>query len=117
MSYRVDLLFGKESAETRNKRLRRIRWLLAVAAPLDLLGLVSCTALPGAALTLLAWQLSDQELYRAEEGLGGGGNTDALGRLRQVAGGLLAVCFVGFFVQMYLLSTGVYARWLAGILE
>lgn len=117
MSYRVDLLFGKESPEARHRRLRRIRWLLAVAAPLDLLGLVSCTSLPGAVLTLLAWQLSEQELDRAEEGLAGDGETDALGQLRRVAGALLALCFVGFFVQMYLLSTGAYARWLSPLLE
>lgn len=111
MSYKVDQLFGKESEASRLRRLRRIRWMLAVALPLDFFGVVICTSLPGAVITLWAWQLTEQELLRVEEGMIDLEHAPELTLLRQVAYGALAWCLLGFLVQMYLMSNGFYLRW------
>ncbi|MCB9759415.1 MAG: hypothetical protein H6739_06210 [Alphaproteobacteria bacterium] len=115
MAWKVNRLFGKENDPGRAARIRLITTLLVVAVPLDLGGVLCCTSLPGAALTMIAWQLADNELARVEEGTLQVSVAPRLHRLRQLALWLLVWCTVTFALQIYLLTSGTYERWLSGL--
>lgn len=112
MSKRVEELFSGGEAAQRPARSGWIKALLAAAIPLDVLGILSCTSVPGAALTLAAWWLVDRELALLESGVIAVESAPALGRLKQLTLGALTFCGVSLFVQIVLLSTGFYERWL-----
>lgn len=112
MSKRVEKLFSGGEPEQRPARSGWIKALLAAAIPLDVLGILSCTSVPGAALTLAAWWLVDRELALLESGVIAAESAPTLGRLKQLTLGALTFCGVSLFVQIVLLSTGFYERWL-----
>ncbi len=91
--------------------------LLVVATPLNLLGVVCCTSIPGMVLTLAAWLLADADLARVESGHLPMEQAPPLVRMKQVAFGLLAFCGLTFLVQMALLSSGAYERWLVAVVN
>lgn len=107
-SEKVDALFAGEPPPpplAAGPRIRRLRWLLAVAIPLDLLGIPCWTGVPGAALTLVAWLAADCETARIEAGQYAPADAAALLRLRRLAAWALGFCVVSLVVQIWLLST------------
>lgn len=112
MSNRVEKLFSGGEPEQRPARSGWIKAVLAVAIPLDVLGVLSCTSVPGAVMTLLAWWLVDREMALLESGVIHVESAPSLNRLKQVTVGTLTFCGVSLFVQIVLLSTGFYERWL-----
>ena len=94
MTGRVDRLFGGKPVG--ESQVRRATILLAIAVPLDVLGLVTCTSVPGALLTLAAWQLAEADM-------------------KQIAFWAMGACILGFGLQLVLLSTGTYERWLRAL--
>ncbi len=112
MSDRLDNLFTGAELAQRPARTGWITALLALAIPLDVLGVLSCTSVPGAILTLVAWWLVDRETALLESGLIQVTGAPRLARLRQLTVGTLTFCGVSLFVQIVLLSTGFYERWL-----
>lgn len=112
MSARVDRLFG---GSERPFRRRSIRWLLGIALPLDLLGVVTCTSVPGMVLTLIALSIIDSERERVTQGVLPMELTPALIRYRKLGLAGLGLCAAGFVLQLWLLSAGYYevllTRW------
>lgn len=112
MSARVDRLFG---GSERPFRRRTILWLLGIALPLDLLGVVTCTSVPGMVLTLVAVSIIDSERERVTQGLLPIELTPTLNRYRKLALLGLGLCAAGFVLQLWLLSAGHYevllTRW------
>jgi hypothetical protein len=106
---RADILFaGRRPGPARPTRGRRVLWLLALAVPLNLLGLVSCTLVPGTLLTLWAWIVVKRELAILEHGELPVQETLRLTRLDRLARAMLAACGVLLVAQAYLLTTGFY---------
>ena len=112
MSERLDQLFDGDSNRSRRARLPLVWGILAVALPLNLLGVLSCTAVPGAVVTLMAWWLLDQELALHGSGMIDPSDGPALLKLKQVTRWFLAFCGANLLLQIALLSTGVYEGWL-----
>jgi len=113
MSDRVDRLFGGHP--TGASRLRRAQWLLVIALPLDLAGLVTCTSVPGALLTLAAWQIAESEMKRIEAGELSVEHAPRIVLIKKVAFWAMAACVGGFALQLILLSTGTTERWLRAL--
>ena len=113
MSDRVERLFG--GGPSGDSRLRRARILLAIALPLDVLGLVTCTSVPGALLTLAAWQLAEAEMKRIEAGELSSEQAPSVVRVKRIAQWAMGACILGFGLQLILLSTGAYERWLRAL--
>ncbi len=95
--------------------------LLALALPLNVLGLVCCTLVPGTLLTLWAWSICKRELAILEHGELPVRESLRLASLDRLARWMLAACGVLLVAQVYLLTTGFYQRlllrldvWLAG---
>ncbi|MFT4975729.1 MAG: hypothetical protein ACI8S6_001622 [Myxococcota bacterium] len=112
MSEKVDALFaGEPPAPPREavSKLRAIRVLLMVALPMDLLGVLCWTGVPGAALTLWAWLQADGEMARVEAGEYSSEDAASLMRLRTLSGWLLGFCIVSLMAQAYLLTTSFYS--------
>lgn len=109
---RVDILFGGEPAQPLvdpAPRIRRLSWLLAVAIPLDALGVTCFTGVPGAFLTLWAYLLADAEAAQVQagrypEGPSGG----RILRLRSLAAWAMAFTIFSFVVQIALFWWGFY---------
>jgi len=112
MSNRVDNLFTGGEPEQRPAQSGWITALLIVAIPLDLLGVLSCTSVPGAAITLLAWWLVDREMALLESGIIHVESAPTLNRLKQITLGTLAFCGISLIFQIVLLSTGFFEAWL-----
>lgn len=93
--------------------LRRLRWLLALAIPLDLLGPLCWTSVPGAALTLWAWLLADGEVARAEEGNYAPADASKLRTLHNFAGVALGLVALSLFAQLVLLGSDFYKQIIA----
>ena len=112
MADRLENLFSGGELAQRPARTGLIGLTLALAIPLDLLGVLSCTSVPGAALTLGAWWLIDQESGLMECGLVDGAAAPRLAQLKRVTHAALVFCGINLFAQIILLSTGVYEQWL-----
>lgn len=108
----MDVLFGGEPPAPLvdpAPRLRRLAWLLAVAVPLDLLGVTCFTGVPGAFLTLWAYLLTDAEEAQVAAGRYPEGTAVAqVRRLRTVAVWAMAFTIVSFVVQIGLFWWGFY---------
>jgi hypothetical protein len=105
----VDDLFQRDTpVRPAPDRLHRIGWMLAIAAPLNLLGVPCFTGVPGAILTLVAWQLADEEVARVESGALPEERRSRATRLRAVAVAQLGFCVVSLLVQTALFGLGVY---------
>lgn len=112
MSEKVDALFAGEPPPPPVEaapRLRAIRAALIVALPLDLLGVLCWTGVPGAAITLWAWLQSDGEMARVEAGEYSSEDAASMMRLRSVSGWLLGFCVLSLLVQAWLLTTSFYS--------
>jgi len=105
----VDDLFTDERAAPARDRLGRARALVAVAAPLVVLGPACFTGVPGALLALVAWQFADEELARAESGGLPADRARPAARLRGLAFGLLSLSILSFVLQIFLFAIGFYA--------
>ncbi len=116
MSRRVDKLFGGTPGLGRPSRARLARLLLAVAIPMNVLGLITCLSVPGALLTLAAWQVAEGDVQRIEAGELGVEHAPELARIKQVAAWAMVGCAGVFLVQLWLLSTGRYEDLLGWIL-
>jgi len=105
VSSRVDRLFA---VNDRPFRRTRILWLLGLALPLDLLGLLTCTSVPGMVLTLIVLHIIDAERERVIQGNLPLELTPKLNRYRKLALAGLGLCAAGFVIQLWLLSAGYY---------
>jgi len=97
--------------------LRRLRALLWVAIPLNILGIPCWTGVPGAALTLWAWLVADGEMARVDAGAYHAEDAAALVRMRRLSAWVLGFCLVSLVIQVYLLSTPAYGQlhsWILG---
>jgi len=112
LSNRVDNLFTGSEPEQRPAQSGWIIALLVIAVPLDLLGVLSCTSVPGAAMTLFAWWLVDREMALLESGVIHVESAPKLNRLKQITLGTLAFCGISLVFQIVLLSTGFYETYL-----
>lgn len=116
---KVDALFAGDPPAPVDLRpaLRRLRWLLWVAAPLNAAGVLCFTGVPGAALTLWAWLLADDGAGRVREGgVPADQGADAL-RLRDWAAWNLGLCVSSLLLQAWLLTTDFYEVLLARLLS
>lgn len=116
---RVEALFAGEPAAPPREAapsLLRIRLLLGLALPFNLLGIPCGIGVPGGILTLWAYLLSDAELVRVEDGLYTDEDAAAFQRARLWAGRMLTLCVVSFGVQVVLLMTEPYQAWLSQLL-
>lgn len=111
----VDELFAGEPPPPpvgAGPRIRRLRRVLMVAIPLDLLGILCWTGVPGAVLTLWVWLCVDGEMARIEAGVYSPEDAARLMRIRTLAAWTLGFCVVSLVVQIWLLSTSFYpALW------
>ncbi len=89
-------------------RLRRVRVILGVALPLNLFGIFCFTGVPGAILSLVAWQLADEEVARAEAGVLPKEQLPRARRARNFAFGQLTFVMLSLAAQLVLFSAGVY---------
>ncbi len=87
---------------------RAIILLLLLALPLNLAGLLCCTSVPGALVSLWAWRLARRELALLEHGELPVQDTLRLTRLQRLATGMLAASLLLLLAQVYLLTTGFY---------
>ena len=128
MSDKLDDLFGGDPGfPARESRIRWIRGLVWVGTPMVLLGLAGCfgypyfvltwLSVPGAALFLFAWLLSDTDLTRVESGHLSIELASDLEKYRRWAILLLCVSAVSFMVQMKFLMDGTYESWLSQLAE
>ncbi|MCP4809380.1 MAG: hypothetical protein GY884_28925 [Proteobacteria bacterium] len=113
MSQRVERLFGGAHRGTR--AIRRAEILLAVAIPLDVLGLITCTSVPGALMTLGAYQMAERQMKRIEVGELSVEHAPRVVRIKKVAFWAMVGCVAGFAIQLFLLSSGAYERWLGAL--
>ena len=110
---RVDALFSGEperAPQSTTVRLRSIRRLLGLALPLVVLGIPCWTSVPGALLTIGAYLIADGEMARVEAGLCSDEEISALRRYRRLATRMLYACVVTLVIQLWLLSTPLYAN-------
>lgn len=105
----VDELFGGGKAPPpSDDRLRVIvRWLV-FGAILDLAGPCCFTGVPGAAVTLWAWYLADEEVTRAENGLLDPAVARRAVKVRATAFALLLVTSALILLQIGLFVVGFY---------
>ncbi len=97
-------------------RLDRARRWLWLALVLDALGPFCFTSVPGALLTLWAWQAADEELARVESGNLPAALEGPARNVRRLAWGLAAFCAVSMTFQMMLFWIGFYDAVLALII-
>lgn len=117
---KVDALFAGEPPPAplaAGPRIRRLQGLLAIAIPLDLLGIPCWTGVPGAVLTLWAYLQADAEMARIDAGVYAGEDAARLLRLRSISTWALYFCVVSFLVQAWLLSTPFYAGLLGALAD
>ena len=89
-------------------RLRRIGRLLAVSLPLNLLGPLCLTGVPGAILALIGWQLADEEVARAESGAVPKDQLPRARRMRTFAFSQLSLAMLSLVAQVFLFALGFY---------
>ncbi|MDP2312988.1 MAG: hypothetical protein Q8P41_08790 [Pseudomonadota bacterium] len=111
----VDDLFSPEGAvePPPPDRLRRIERLLAVALPLNVLGVFCFTGVPGALLALVGWQLADEEVARVESGALAPEKGPRARRMRGFAFGQLGFALLSLALQASLFGMGFYDGLLA----
>ena len=119
MSAKVDALFSGEPPQSVLLRpvIWRLRVLLAVSLPMNLLGALCWTGVPGGLLTLWAWTIADREAAVVDTGLVTGAEAAALLRLRRWAAYNLGICVISLLVQVTLLTTSFYEGLLARFLD
>ena len=113
MSDKVDALFDGEPPPTPRSaasKLRSIRHALLIALPLDVMGVLCWTGVPGAAITLWAWLQADGEMERIEKGEYSSDDAALLIQARRQASLLLAFCLLSLIFQAYLLTTSFYTE-------
>lgn len=117
-SPKVDALFAGDAPTPADNRpaIGRLRWLLGLAIPMNVLGVLCWTGVPGAALTLWAWLLADDEAARVRAGEVEGEDGETVLRLRGLAAWNLGLCVVSLLVQAWLLTTSFYELLLARVL-
>jgi len=111
MSDKVDALFAGEPPPPpvdAAAKLRMIRTILWVAAPMNLFGILCWTGVPGAALTLWAWLQTDGEMSSLEEGLYTPDDAARFTTLRNVSAWMLGFCVLSLIAQVFLLTTNFY---------
>ena len=117
---KVDALFAGEPPPAplaAGPRIRRLQGILAIAIPLDLLGIPCWTGVPGAVLTLWAYLQTDAEMARIDAGVYAGEDAARLLRLRSISTWALYFCVVSFLIQAWLLSTPFYAGLLGALAD
>jgi hypothetical protein len=117
---KVEALFAGEPPPAplvAGPRIRRLQGILAIAIPLDLLGIPCWTGVPGAVLTLWAYLQADAEMARIDAGVYAGEDAARLLRLRSISTWALYFCVVSFLVQAWLLSTPFYTGLLGALAE
>lgn len=116
---RVDALFAGDLPVAVDARhaVHRVQILIAFAVPLNIAGVLCFTGVPGAALTLWAWLLSDSEYTRVRESDAGPEQLAAVQRVRGWSAWNLGLCVVSLLVQAWLLATKFYEALLAWLLS
>ncbi len=109
----ADDLFSTEAPAPVHDRLGRVEKLLAIALPLNALGIFCFTGVPGAVLALLAWHTADEEMLRIESGALPADRMVRARRLRGLGFGLLVFALLSLSAQVTLFAIGFYA----GLLE
>ena len=107
----MDALFAGEPPPAplaAGPRIRRLKIVLGLALPMNLLGVTCWTGVPGAALSLYGWLLADVEVARVEAGEYATEDAAALMRLRTLSAWTLAFCVVSLMLQIYLFNTAYY---------
>ena len=115
---RVDALFAGEPPEPPLEGAgirRKIRHILWVAIPLDLMAIPLWTGVPGALLTLWAWLLADAESRRVEDGCYDEQDSAAILGLRRISKAALIFTLLSFVVQVWLLTKPAYVESYRGI--
>ena len=97
--------------------LRRLRWLMGISLPLNALGVLCWTGVPGAVLTLWAWLLADAEATRAASGVFVAPDAERVSRYRSYAAWNLGFCVLSLIVQTAFLTTDLYETVLLRLLE
>lgn len=110
-----DLFSGDGPAAPVEDRLRTIWRVLLIAAPLNACGITCFTGVPGAALTLWAWQLAEEERARVESGALPAERGGPVGRARSAAFGMLIFVAASLVAQIFLFTQGFY-EWALGAL-
>ena len=109
---RVEVLFGGEPPRALvdpAPRIRRLTALLALAIPLDLLGITCFTGVPGAFLTLWAYLMADGEAAQVKAGRYPDGPSAArMLRLRTVSSWAMVFTILSFVAQIALFWGGFY---------
>lgn len=105
----VDDLFSSERppAPVRD-RLDRAAQLLAVALPLNVLGVTCFTGVPGAVLALLAWHIADEEVLRVESGALPAERGVRARRVRGLGFAMLVFAIGSLILQIVLFGAGFY---------
>lgn len=107
----VDALFTGDPPLPRidaTRTLRRLGLILAIAIPLDGLGIFCWTTVPGAVLTIWAWLIADGQMALVEAGQLEEKDANRVILARRVAGAALAGCVLSMIMQLWLLSTNFY---------
>lgn len=97
--------------------IRKLTWLLALGLPLDAAGVLCCTGVPGAVLTLWAWLVADSEVARIDAGVYSEEDAAKLRRLRGVALFALGFCVLSLIIQARLLANRWYEVVLGRVLD
>jgi hypothetical protein len=115
----VDDLFAPEAPPPAPPpdRLRRISRLLAIALPLNLLGFLCFTGVPGAVMALVGWQLADEEVARVESGALPKEVGPRAQRLRSFAFVQMLIALLSLLLQIVLFGAGFYDALLELVLQ
>jgi hypothetical protein len=112
-----DLFSGGAKAPPIADNLARIWRFLVFATPLNLFGFACFTSVPGAFLTLWAWQLAEEEVARVESGALPAERGASVRAARGYAFGMLVfVCF-SLLGQIVLYSLGLYDAYAQVLLQ
>ena len=95
----------------------RIRRILAFAGPLNLMGPLCLTSVPGAFLSLWAWYQADEAMARLESGDLPEGYGPHLKALKNSTFANLIAAFSVMIFQILLFMTGVYQQLLEAVLS
>ncbi len=118
-SPKVDALFAGEpppAPKEAEATIQRIKALLIVALPFNLLGIPCGIGVPGAFLSLWAYLLADGEMTRVEDGLYRPEDAATLSRLRSWTSWTLLFCVASFAIQAHLLFYEGYRTWLLSLI-
>lgn len=108
---RVDALFTGDPPLPRvdvSAGLTRVTRLLAIALPLDGLGLLCWTTVPGAVLTIWAWLAADELMALVDADQVDEPDAGRVRTARRVAGVALGLTALSMMLQLWLLSTDFY---------